>query len=324
MFQIEPILWLQSFDAPGLAWFLSFVSTLGYTRVYVAMILVLVFGARLRPGLAVLAAMLLVGLLTHGLKHGLAFPRPDDIDARVAAPAVALAGAAAERGGAPSFWSLPDAQAVASFRAGGGDSFGIPSGHVSAATTFLLAVALFYRSRLALVLALGWIPLMGLSRMYLGRHFLADVLAGAAVGGCAVLLAAWLLGSLAGERALRQDLHALRPLAGVVLALLALTPFVALIDAENVGRLLALLASYAYLAKTDRLADEAPLPKVAARVAAAFALYLALSQLAGLAGRELEWMDTRAGEAAQAALLTGGLLVGTLALSRRFGWYRPE
>ena len=84
MFQTEPILWLQSLGSPPLTWLLYAVTLLGYTPVYVALLLVLAFAVRLRPSLAVLGGVLLSGILTEGFKDAVAYPRPDEVDDRIA------------------------------------------------------------------------------------------------------------------------------------------------------------------------------------------------------------------------------------------------
>ena len=123
MFQVEPILWLQAHSSTALTWLLTAFTLLGYAPAYVAAILTLAFGVRLRPGLAVLVTLLVCGLLTEGLKSGLALPRPYSVDARVLAPAVVPGAAphvsavsAVTRGGAASFWGLPSPEAVAAVR----------------------------------------------------------------------------------------------------------------------------------------------------------------------------------------------------------------
>ena len=83
MFQAEPIVWLQSFESPALTWFLGAVSWLGYTPVYISLILGLIFAVKLRPSLSVLLALLITGLLTQTLKDGFALPRPSQVDERV-------------------------------------------------------------------------------------------------------------------------------------------------------------------------------------------------------------------------------------------------
>lgn len=61
--------------------------------------------------------------------------------------------------------------------------FGFPSGHAQAATVFWGSLARELRRRWVIPLALTVIALVGLSRVYLGVHFPADVLGGWMVGG---------------------------------------------------------------------------------------------------------------------------------------------
>lgn len=66
-----------------------------------------------------------------------------------------------------------------------------PSSH--AANAFAFAVALGYRHRRALVPMLAGAAVIAFSRMWLDRHWLSDVVVGAAVGvTCAVAAHAWL------------------------------------------------------------------------------------------------------------------------------------
>ncbi|HEX2994601.1 MAG TPA: phosphatase PAP2 family protein [Anaerolineales bacterium] len=69
------------------------------------------------------------------------------------------------------------------------DSFGFPSGHAQAVTTMWGYVALRLRSWWGWAAALFMIVMVSISRVYLGKHFLTDVLAGALVG--AVLIAVY-------------------------------------------------------------------------------------------------------------------------------------
>jgi membrane-associated phospholipid phosphatase len=151
------------------------VSELGYTPVYVGFLLVLSFSLRLRPALGVLLGLMLAVVMTEGLKAAIAFPRPSDIDAAVqTGPMHTIRLPALDAGG---FWSLPSDPARDAIRARPNGNYGFPSGHVGAAMAFCLGLALLFRlpRRLA-ALAFTWPLIMGLSRMYLGRHFLADVL----------------------------------------------------------------------------------------------------------------------------------------------------
>lgn len=61
-----------------------------------------------------------------------------------------------------------------------GSSF--PSGHVQGATTIFFAVATYFKQRWLFIVAAVMIILMMISRMYLGVHYLQDVIAGGIIG----------------------------------------------------------------------------------------------------------------------------------------------
>jgi len=90
-------------------------------------------------------------------------------------------------------------------------SFSFPSGHTSGSTLFygvlaayLVCLSAQWSARVAwVVLAVCMVALVGLSRIYLGAHFLSDVLAAAAVSG------AWLAVCITGVSTLRRR-HAIR------------------------------------------------------------------------------------------------------------------
>src|SRR5690606_31197199 len=74
LFQVDPNLWLQSLASPFLTWLMLGVSLLGLTLFYVALIVVLGFGVRLRPTLGVMLALLIAGTATNAAKTGFELP----------------------------------------------------------------------------------------------------------------------------------------------------------------------------------------------------------------------------------------------------------
>ena len=320
MFQVEPILWLQSLESTGLTWLLTAVTTLGYTPVYAIMLTILVFGFRIKEGLFVFLTMIIAGISIDGLKRGIMFPRPTDVDQRVIQPGAQRPPLLVDGGGANGFWTFPQAEALAAVKTQRDWSYGFPSGHVAAATAFLLSLAYFFRSRGVFLFSLGWIVLMALSRMYLGRHFIADVLGGLVVGVMSVWLAIFLVRSLKAQDS-SNSIKALLPLTIVAISLVLLAPFVEIIDKENTGRLLALLITYALLMRIGFPQDEGKAWKRVARVLLAFLLYMALIWLinpilegAGITDKDLMML--------LAACFVGVVsFMGTVFLARRFKLY---
>jgi undecaprenyl-diphosphatase len=154
---------------PWLDPFLVAITTLGDRLVLAAVVLaavVLLLVRRLRRVALLLAATALAAaLLTEGVKALVQRPRPD-MPWRI----IAL----------PSSWSFPSGHALQSTAVYG---------------TLALVVGrrLPARRRAAAVFALGVaLPLLiAFSRVYLGVHYLSDVLAGLAGGLALVLLAGW-------------------------------------------------------------------------------------------------------------------------------------
>lgn len=200
------------------------ISMLGYTRAYVAIAVFLAFGFRLRPAIALLVLLGLVGALTDIAKTATETPRPDWVEGVRALSIYAE--------------DLRDREADTPTQVE--DSYGFPSGHVSATTAFAVALAMLLRWRQRGWAAVcTWIALMALSRMYLGRHFPGDVLGGVAIGLIAVAVGFGVmkLGHLARELRAHDPWPAHRVMAiAIVLAAGAL--LVGLPDAGDAGRLL--------------------------------------------------------------------------------------
>ncbi len=255
MFQVEPIVWLQSFESPFFTWLMSMVSLLGYSIVYGILIAVITFGINLRKGLAIFMILAIGGMMTDGFKRGLKFPRPSDIDVRVTEPGQVPTQRLTEYGGAIDFWSLPSEEALDAVKTQTNWSYGLPSGHVSAATAFLLGLLFFYRKRGMLIFSVIWIALMSMSRMYLGRHFLADVFGGILVGVTAVFIGNLLFKSLEVESYKKLKPSAFLPIACFSVLLIILTPFINLLDADNLGRLSGLVIAYYMINKIGQNTD---------------------------------------------------------------------
>jgi membrane-associated phospholipid phosphatase len=224
MFEAHPVVWLQSWASPALTAAMNGISLLGYTRACVAIAILMAFAFRVRPAIALLVLIGLNGAFTDIAKAAADTPRPDSL------PGVRALSMYAE--------DLRERDADSPTEVE--DSPGFPSGHVSATTTFAVGLGLLLRfRRRGWTAVVVWILLMAISRMYLGRHFVGDVLGGAAVG-LVVLLAGFKglrLDELARELRAHHSWPAHR-LATVATALAGSALLVGLPDAGDVGRLL--------------------------------------------------------------------------------------
>jgi len=148
-FSLELIRWLQE-TYPQLKDFLLLISSLGSLEFYLATLPLIYWTIDKRLGkLLGLVLFISVGVNTT-FKQAFRGPRPYWLD--------------------PSLGILET------------DGYGIPSGHMQNSTALFLLVASWIHKRWAWFLALILIALMGLSRVYLGDHFISDVLAGFILG----------------------------------------------------------------------------------------------------------------------------------------------
>jgi membrane-associated phospholipid phosphatase len=333
MFQTEPILFLQQFAGDGLTWAMRAITALGYPPFFFVALTVVLFGMDVRRGFVLAQLVMWTDVLTEFAKAFFALPRPSDVDLGVRLLETGRTNTTPWTGrGASSFLALPDREAVAWLRSQVRPSFGLPSGHVSVSTALWGGLSAVFRNRAVLVFGMVAVPLIALSRMVLGRHFLGDVLAGGALGALVVLLGGRLL---VGESAplpllCLGRLPRLSSRQGVVLltALIAL-PIAVLVlgsasDAGRAGRLLGLNLAYLLVACRGLPDGGGTLTRRVARVAVGLLLGVAAAVAAeALAAPVLSegparWVEFGKGFVPTFVLLWGGVLV-----CRRLGLYGP-
>ncbi len=191
MFQTELHRWFQSFDSPLLRFAMQAVSMLGEEEFYTLLIMVLLFGIDRHRGFIMMQIILWTAILTAALKDTFALPRPVDVDSLVVDYTNAGSHPSPFLGrGAPGFLApLPD-DVVAYYRNVPDLLYGFPSGHCSSSIATWGSLALLFRRSWLAWCTLALVFLMPLSRIYLGRHFLADVLGGLFLGVLVLLFVA--------------------------------------------------------------------------------------------------------------------------------------
>ena len=238
MFDIDPIVWLQSMASPVLTGVMNGISLLGYTRVYVAIAVLLAFAFRMRAALALLVVLALNAAVTDIVKVTAAAPRPDWAAGEVQALSLYAGGFRGREADNPTEME---------------DSYGFPSGHVSATTAFSAGLAMLLGwKRRGWVAVIAWIGLMALSRMYLGRHFPGDVVGGVLIGLAVtgVAFGALKLRHLAAELRAHHSWPAHRVMV-LALALGGAALLTGLPDAGDAGRLLGLAIGLLVLVRHD-------------------------------------------------------------------------
>jgi membrane-associated phospholipid phosphatase len=332
MFETGPILWLQSFRSEWLTAAMVVISQLGEPRVQVALALIVTFGIDLRLGCALFQMILWTDALAGLLKGVFALPRPAHVDS-----AVRLLGqnttnvTAFSRHGGHHFFDLPDPAAIRSYRAQPHVSFGLPSRHVSVTTAFWGGLATLLKSRSLGFPGTLFVVAVALSRMYLGRHFLADVLGGIALGLFVVLTIRSFLRPTPQTSLLvmqgriqlsrwRVPMALLLVLASLVLLLLIL-PLSSAIALASVGRLIGANVAFTFLFIRGMPSERTGKLHRLARVGLALILYV-------VARRAASWSVEQLGFPAMAwpELLRGMVpplvfLIGTVQLGSLLGLY---
>lgn len=306
MFQTDPILWLQAASTPWLTNIMVLISEVGAGRIYRAVAIAIIFGVQLRTGLLLLNVLLASYFLSGVLKAVLASPRPVAVDSRVKD----FLGMTANRPtcvgpGPANFWSPPTAELLARCRALPELWRGFPSSHLTGATSFYGGGGLYFRHRGLLLLGAVMVPLVGLSRMYLGAHFLGDVVGGIVVGGIGVGSAVLLKG---------KERLAAAALLGFALVVLVAQPEFSF----GVGRLAGAVGSTLVLVRRGLPSDEGTLVVRAARVALAFALYFGTDKLLSLVAKAVGLAMSPWADFAVGLLPISLCLLGTVWLGRRF------
>src|SRR5688572_13142757 len=151
MFDLHPVIWLQSWASPVLTAVMNGISILGYTRAYLAIAILLAFAFRMRAAVALLVLIGLSGAVTDATEAWAATPRPDRVSVSVQALSLFTEDLRQRKPDTPTEME---------------DSYGFPSGHVSATTAFAVGAAiLLCAGRRGWTAAVVWIALMALSRM---------------------------------------------------------------------------------------------------------------------------------------------------------------
>ncbi|MBC2717730.1 MAG: phosphatase PAP2 family protein [Desulfobacteraceae bacterium] len=184
MFQTEPILFLQSFSNNLLDTIFIIITGLGDKDMAQLFLIVIIFGIDYRKGFILLHLVIWTAFATSVLKDFFALPRPFYVDSAVRAIGRNVANPTPLKVmGADTFWGLPDNAVIEYVRTHRMGSYGFPSGHTSGTVAMWGGVMFLFQKKwptLAGGLLLALIPF---SRIYLGRHFLADVLGGYMLGG---------------------------------------------------------------------------------------------------------------------------------------------
>lgn len=186
MFQTEPLVYLQSLGPQWFTFLMILITNLGSSRVIIAITVIAIFGVDFKKGFLLLQLLLWTGLIIEILKVIVAFPRPDFVDNRVLNLEYGIKSPSSFIGnGEKGFLELPDKQILNAFRLQDTlthYSFGFPSGHSALTTALWGGSSIVFKSKMLRIITPLAVSIVAFSRVYLGRHFIGDVLGGAVVG----------------------------------------------------------------------------------------------------------------------------------------------
>lgn len=186
MFQTEPILYLQFLGTDWLTFLMIIITSMGSAAFFAGVVIITAFGIDFKKGFLLFQLLLWTAMITETLKILIAFPRPDFVDNRVLNLEDGIKNTSPFNGnGETGFFELPSREILESFRLQKTfpeSPFGLPSGHVALSTALWGGTSRIFNSRIISRFVPLAVLLMAFSRMYLGRHFLGDVLGGAALG----------------------------------------------------------------------------------------------------------------------------------------------
>ena len=191
MFQTDTIRLLQSFYSEILTNFMKAITALGYEQFFVLLIIAIMAGVDFRKGFIVLQVLIITGLLTSIAKEYFALPRPWFVDSSLNTFGNDLS-TNYKTSGASTFFSMLPQHIINSYRELKPDSFGFPSGHTSTAIALWGTIIILFKSRWIQITSVSLIILIPLSRLYLARHFPADLIGGYLLGAV-VLVFAWVI-----------------------------------------------------------------------------------------------------------------------------------
>jgi membrane-associated phospholipid phosphatase len=329
MFQTDIVVALQAFGSDCLTRALLAITVLGYSEFQIPLLIVLAFGVNLRKGLILVQIILVTSILTEYLKVWFALPRPTDVDPAVSyvSGGVESIEASAFYQDAPTFLSTLPMETIRLLRNSGIDGYGFPSGHSSGTAALCAALGLLFKRRIWWLSGTAAVILVAFSRIYLGRHFLADVLGGIVLGlgvvACFTPILrrrAWsrientfaLLASSQWGPGLTLYFFSL-PVLGLALA----TP----LGAEDAGRLLGINAGFFLTARNGLPDDQSSLARRLGRVILAGLYYLSINAMLEMAAGQLVSGDTQAVKFAVGGLTTFLMIVSSVETATRLKLY---
>ena len=291
MFQTEPIIYLQSLGTPLFTYLMILITTIGSPSFIIAILFLIIFGIDFKKGFLLLHLLLWTSLVTDILKILVSFPRPDFVDNRIHNLEFGIKNTSPFSGNEPkSIFALPDKQILTALRLQEVytiDPFGFPSGHVALTTSLWGGSATVFKSNIIRLLTPLMIVVVALSRVYLGRHFIGDVLGGAILGLIfLIVFTHFLKSSLINDFFKKENFElAFRRQNLIFYCFMLVIPIIfialSLVDANVAGLFLGMNLAYLLIIRKGIPDDSGNIAQRSARVFIAILLFEVASHLLG-------------------------------------------
>jgi len=332
LFQTELVIFIQSFASDLWTLFFKFWTEIGYLSWIRIVVLFVLFGVSFRAGFILLHTIVWNGLISMYLKNVFALPRPWQVDVNVRLLGQEIHNPTQFMNmGAKSFFGGIPGEVIEILRENPLGSWGFPSGHTSNAVALWGSLYLFFKKTWVGLTAIAMIIFIPLSRMYLGLHFLGDLLGGYLIGLFIILLFykfgyqnAWCQRIF--HKKLNQTERDVK--TNLLLFYLLVLPFLLLLipDVQRVGIAALIGANIGYVLLWIRgiPKNTGTIGQRAARIAIALVIYLGsdlfLEKVIGLAITE----EPTLFEFLRVALTTFLLLWGSTEISIKLGFFQRE
>lgn len=193
MFQTDFIHFLQSFDYEALRFLMIFISIIGTVPFVIGLILAFTFTIDFKRGLVLINVVAWTALFTFFMKEQFAFPRPINVDSSIETVFFEQGNADLNDLLPQDFFSFFSFDLLEKTQQQDFKNYGFPSGHVSVQVAFWLSLLFLFKKKWIKISAIAVVLLTMISRMYLGHHFLGDVIGGALLGLSVSLLVLFLI-----------------------------------------------------------------------------------------------------------------------------------
>jgi len=207
-FTIGFIEWLQSYQNEFLDFFFNAISFLGEQYVFIVVLGYIYWSHNKRMGEFIGLSMGFTSVINNALKVIANAPRP--------------------------FSEYPDR--ITNFRPSTSTGTSFPSGHTQNFSTLLFSIAFFLKKRWFFALAGIFVVLMMFSRMYLGVHYLEDVLVGGFLGLLIAYLSYYFFNKLAENQKLLHRIY--------IITIIVFFPIVFLLGSEDLFKGYGILSGF--------------------------------------------------------------------------------